>query len=265
MGNAVIAGRSGPYSWPKQFAIGSLFWLCVLLALEPGNLLRWHGIPPSWDHEALRLGMASLLGGSCGPAIFWLVTSCPVSPGLVGRKLFGHAAAIGMLSLILLTLANIMGWLFLQGPDIRHLPQEVAANFSLLVAGLIALDIAVHLISPATKHSGSSYISHIIVKDKSGAFQLPLTQVERLEAQENYVALHTGAETHLVRMTLSSLAATLDPEQFVRIHRCAIVNRSCVLRIKPIGNGKLQIALRSGSEAVTSRAYSNALRADAKS
>lgn len=265
MVNALTAGRSGLYPWPKQFAIGSLFWLCVLLALEPGNLLRWHGIPPSWDREALRLGMASLLGGSCGPAIFWLVTSHPMRRARVGYILLTHAVTIGALTLILLTLANIMAWLFLQGPGIRHLPLEVAANLSLLVAGLTALDIAVHLISPAAKHSDSSYVSHVTIKDKSGRFQLPLVQVERLEAQENYVALHTGVKTHLVRMTLSSLAARLNPEQFIRIHRSGIVNRACILKVKPIGNGKMQIALRSGSEAITSRAYSDAFRADSNS
>ena len=258
MGTAGNAALARPYPWSRQCAMGALFWLCVALALEPGNLMRWHGSLPAWHHEVLRVGMASLLFGSCGPIIFWLVRAWPVRSGRVSLKAIWHAGAISALSLIYLTIANILAELFLNGPGIGHLPQEIAANFTLLAAVLAALDLAVHFIVPAQREQ--SYIRDISVKSKHGTFQLPLAQIERLEAQENYVALHTVTEVHLIRMTLSSLIGQLDPSLFTRIHRGVVINRACVEKIKSIGNGKLQVSLRSGAQTIASRAYANALR-----
>jgi DNA-binding LytR/AlgR family response regulator len=258
MGEAVNVEGVHSFPWSKQCAVGSFFWLCVLLALEPGNLMRWHGAPPIWSQEVLRLSMASVLFGSCGPAIFWLVRSWPVRSRRMGQSVVWHAATISLLSLVLLTIANILARLFLEGPGIHHLPQEVAANFTLLLAGLAAIDFAVHFIIP--KQSSPSYIRHITVKSKHGTFQLPLAQIERLEAQENYVALHTATEAHLVRMTLSSLVEHLDPSLFTRIHRGVVINKASIEKIKAIGSGKLQLTLSSGAEAIASRAYSKALR-----
>jgi hypothetical protein len=48
--------------------------------------------------------------------------------------------------------------------------------------------------------------------------------VDWLEAEENYVRLHAGRESYLVRRTLAGLEERLDPARFVRVHRSHIVN-----------------------------------------
>ena len=255
---AVDVGLGRTIPWSRQCAIGCSLWLCVFLALEPGNLMRWQGVPPTWSGETLRMALASLLFGTCGPIVFGLVRIWPLRSPRLGREVVWHAAAITVLSLVFLTIANIMAGVFLNGPGIRHLPQEIAANFTLLIASIAALDFIVHFIVP--KQVDPGYSRHIAVKSRQGRFQLPLAHVERLEAQENYVALHTSTDTYLVRVTLSSLIKDLDPSLFTRIHRGVVINRAYVEKIKPAENGKLQIILRSGAEAFASRAYARTLR-----
>ena len=96
MAQAGTMTHAQPFSWSKQLAVGSAFWLCVALALEPGNLM--HGTPPTWNHEVVRLGMASLLFGSAAPVIFWLTKACRLRSPQDLQKIGLHAGAIGFLS-----------------------------------------------------------------------------------------------------------------------------------------------------------------------
>ena len=81
------------------------------------------------------------------------------------------------------------------------------------------------------------------------------------EAAGDYVALHVGARTHLLRDTLSGLAARLDPARFVRVHRSALV---CVDRVRDVrltAAGDARVFLRDGTEVRASRRYWKELEA----
>jgi two-component system LytT family response regulator len=85
--------------------------------------------------------------------------------------------------------------------------------------------------------------------------------VDWWEADGNYVRIHAGATTHLVRMTLTAIESQLDPELFTRIHRRYIVNLDRIVEIQPWFAGDAVIVLRTGAKLRLSRTYRAGLHA----
>jgi two-component system LytT family response regulator len=79
--------------------------------------------------------------------------------------------------------------------------------------------------------------------------------VERLEAADNYVTLHVGQKTYLVRDTLSALEAQLDPAQFTRVHRSVIVRIDRVVEWRPASHGDAEIVLAGGTRVPLTRTW----------
>jgi len=85
--------------------------------------------------------------------------------------------------------------------------------------------------------------------------------VDWIDAEGNYVALHAGGRRHLVRETIKSLEARLDPAKFVRVHRSAIINLDRLRKLQPYFHGEYVITLQDGTTLTSSRTYSDRLRA----
>jgi two-component system LytT family response regulator len=77
--------------------------------------------------------------------------------------------------------------------------------------------------------------------------------VDWIEAADYYASLHVGGKTHLLRETLTQLAARLDPERFFRVHRSAIVNLDRVREIHPLFRGDSELLLKDGTRLRLSR------------
>src|SRR5262245_39246003 len=86
----------------------------------------------------------------------------------------------------------------------------------------------------------------LIVRSAGRILSVPTGQVEWIEAQDNYVHVHRAGQAHVVRVTLSGLAAQLDPEQFVRIHRGAVVNVDAIHELRSV-RGAWRLQLRDGT------------------
>lgn len=84
---------------------------------------------------------------------------------------------------------------------------------------------------------------------------LKVNEIDWMESAANYVSLHVGKESYLVRETLQSLEGRLDPEQFIRIHRSTIVNLDRVQEIEPYFHGDYIVKLRDGQRLTLSRTY----------
>jgi two-component system response regulator AlgR len=82
-----------------------------------------------------------------------------------------------------------------------------------------------------------------------------------IEAEGDYVRLHAGDGGGLVRATLSSLEARLDPQVFVRVHRSAICRLSAISGLHRKPTGALAVRLANGDEAPVGRSYNSGLRA----
>ena len=85
--------------------------------------------------------------------------------------------------------------------------------------------------------------------------------VDWWEADGNYVRIHVGATSHLVRMTLTAIESQLDPDRFTRIHRRYIVNLDRIVEIQPWFAGDAVIVLSTGAKLRLSRTYRSALHA----
>jgi two-component system LytT family response regulator len=83
--------------------------------------------------------------------------------------------------------------------------------------------------------------------------------VDWAEASANYVRLHVGQRTYQMRMTMADLERQLDPAQFTRIHRSAIVNLGRVREIRPEWHGEYEVALVTGVTLRLSRGYRDRL------
>jgi two-component system LytT family response regulator len=99
----------------------------------------------------------------------------------------------------------------------------------------------------------------ILVRGKDRIFFLKTSEIEWAEAEEKYVMLHTRAEHHLIRQSISVLEAQLAPASFVRIHRCYLVNLEALRELLPIGQGDCVAILKSGLRLNVGRNYKERL------
>jgi two-component system LytT family response regulator len=107
--------------------------------------------------------------------------------------------------------------------------------------------------------SFGKYKTHLAVKTGRRADIVSLADVNWINADGDYVTLHTNGKTHLLRQTISSLAAALDPEEFLRIHRSVIVKKSQIAELTTLESGSYLVRLRDGKSVRTSRPYSRRL------
>ena len=87
------------------------------------------------------------------------------------------------------------------------------------------------------------------------------TDVEWIEAADNYVRIHSGKESHLIRETMANLESDLDRRRFVRVHRSAIVNVDAIAEIRSMFHGDYSIRLRTGAEIPLGRTFRDRLEA----
>jgi two-component system LytT family response regulator len=76
-----------------------------------------------------------------------------------------------------------------------------------------------------------------------------------LEANRNYLDLHTRERTYCVRRTLQDLLAQLAGLPFVRVHKSAAVNLTEILMLHPLFKGDYEVELRTGTRVRMSRRY----------
>ena len=99
------------------------------------------------------------------------------------------------------------------------------------------------------------HLQRLMIKSSGRIYFIKADEVDWIGAEGNYVNLHVGRETHLLRETMSHLATKLDPEKFVRIHRSTIVNVDRVKELQPLFSGDYVAILHDGTQLNLSRAY----------
>ncbi len=88
----------------------------------------------------------------------------------------------------------------------------------------------------------------IAVRNNGRVVFVKLTDIDWIEAADNYVCLHCGRETHIVRETMNELESRLNPAQFIRVHRSSIVNLDRVQELQPWFRGDYRVLLRDGTQ-----------------
>lgn len=95
----------------------------------------------------------------------------------------------------------------------------------------------------------------LAVRESGQIVLVPVSEIDWIEAADNYVRLHRGKQYHLLRESLGRLEETLDKRRFARIHRSAMVNLSRVKALEPVPGGEYDVILLDGRRLTLSRGY----------
>jgi len=102
------------------------------------------------------------------------------------------------------------------------------------------------------RHTGPE---RIVVKSDGEIVCLKPTEIDWAESAGNYVCLHVGAVTHILRETITALENRLGARQFLRVHRSTLVNVDRIKTLKPSLYGDYSILLRDGTKLTLSRGF----------
>ena len=108
--------------------------------------------------------------------------------------------------------------------------------------------------------AGPRYLERLVIKNGGRVFFLHVQDVHCIEAEGNYVRVYDNQKGYLLRETISSLEEQLDPKQFLRIHRSAIVKIDRIKEMQPWFHGEYRIIMENGKQLALSRNYRSNLQ-----
>ncbi|MCS7042946.1 MAG: LytTR family DNA-binding domain-containing protein [Arcobacter sp.] len=107
---------------------------------------------------------------------------------------------------------------------------------------------------------GAPRPQRLVVRDGDRYEFVPVDSIDWIESANNYAMLHCRTGDRLYGDNLAALERLLDPEQFVRVHRCRIVNLARVVAVHPMAGGVYELELDSGRRIGTGRQSANRVR-----
>ena len=128
----------------------------------------------------------------------------------------------------------------------RHQAGELSQRLSALLAD----------VRPEQK---PKHIDRLAIKSSGRVVFVKVEDIDWVEAADNYVSLHVGAENHLHRETMAALEEQLPPAKFMRISRSTIVNLDRIKELQPLFHGEYAVILRNGTKLTLSRSYRDKL------
>lgn len=216
-------------AWAGVALIGAL--LVVVRLWVAGDLARW----------------PSHVGGALFFIPLWAVLTEVVFR--LGRRIH-HAAdavpyALGFAAFYVLSNA------------VARVPLAFARGFAVatrdLVAGLTefappaALAFAVIVVLAHVLHRQPAAPEVLTISDRGATHLVPLAEILWLEAEDNYVLVHTSARTYTARQKIGDLEARLSAASFLRVHRSSLVRADAVRAVRPLGRGDFEVVLADGT------------------
>ena len=231
---------------------------------------RFAAHPPSW-WQALATGLPHwYLWGLLALVVAWLGRRLQVDRANFGRHFFIHLGASLDLALLQLVAAvGVQDLLHAAAGEPFAYAQQLVDNFTLfyhwnvliywaILAVVHALDYHADL-ERQRVHAAELDVrqptERLLVADNGRSFFVRTSDVDWMEAARNYVRLHVGHRTHLLRATLGALEQRLDPERFRRVSRSALVNVDRVREVQPWFHGDAVVILDGGTRLPLSRRY----------
>ena len=231
----IVFEAAQPWIWEFSSALSLFLWLLPVLAFDEGLRKRVRGI-------GLRLAAYA-----AASVVFSVA----------------HVATMVAMRHIVYRLA---GWHYDFGPWRDGLLYEyrkdvltfvvilaIAAAWRLLsarIAPAVVVDPLPAALPAAAANGAAPAAPTFIVRTATqGDLLVRADEVDWIEAQGNYVALHVGSEARLLRQTLAEMETRLKAHGFIRTHRRALVNRQRMQAIIPPELGELGVRLSSGQVA----------------
>jgi two-component system LytT family response regulator len=98
-----------------------------------------------------------------------------------------------------------------------------------------------------------SPLTRVLIRDGANVHIVPIARVDYFEAQDDYVAIHAERRTFLKEQTMGQMEGSLDPRQFVRIHRSYILNLERLARVEATDTDSRVAILRDDTRLPISR------------
>jgi two-component system LytT family response regulator len=111
------------------------------------------------------------------------------------------------------------------------------------------------VLAAATAMPVRRYATMLPIRSDRETLRLDVTAIDWIDAAGDYMCLHAGGQTHVLRATMKELEDMLDPAVFQRVHRSTIVNLARVRSLRPHVNGECFLRLQSGQEVKLSRSF----------
>jgi two-component system, LytTR family, response regulator len=122
----------------------------------------------------------------------------------------------------------------------QHTPEELKSRMLSLIRAV---------------RNEQQYAERLLVKTGGRVMFLRSEEIDWIEAQGNYLRLHKGQDSYLIRQTMSEMEARLNPSRFLRIHRSSIVNIERIKELHPLFHGDYNVVLQNGIRLTLSRNY----------
>jgi two-component system, LytTR family, response regulator len=98
-------------------------------------------------------------------------------------------------------------------------------------------------------------LDRFTIKNRDRIYFIETSSIDWIQADGNYVTLHTGCNKHLLRIKMNQLEERLNSKLFVRVHRSTIVNIQSIKELRPFFNGSYLILLTDNTKIYSSRGY----------
>lgn len=99
----------------------------------------------------------------------------------------------------------------------------------------------------------TTYLTRIAVKETGRTVLVRVDEIDWVEAANYCAKLHTRSRIHIIRESLKTLESQLDPANFFRVSRSAIVNLDRIQEIQPFARGSQMVILKDGTRVTMSR------------
>jgi two-component system LytT family response regulator len=122
-------------------------------------------------------------------------------------------------------------------------------------AASLSADALRQLALAAGPAGGSPYLSRLLIRSTQKVTVVDLAEVDWIEAEGDYLRLHTPGRSYLYRGTIGALEERVDPAEFIRIHRSTIVRLARIRELEPGFHGDHTVTLTTGDRLRLSRTY----------
>jgi two-component system LytT family response regulator len=109
--------------------------------------------------------------------------------------------------------------------------------------------------------NGRRMPDRVAVRTNGRVVFVKVDDIDWIEASDNYVCLHCGKDTHVLRETMSQAESRLDSSRFLRVHRSAIVNLDRIRELQPWFRGDYRVILLDGTELTLTKTHRENLEA----
>lgn len=237
---------------------------------------------PLWE-PALWEGTSAICIALLIPIVGWWLTYFPLSPSGGLRSLPAH-----ILATVPFSLAHVAGMVALRDLAYRLLGQHYDfglwwpnwlyeyrkdfVTYWIIVLGIMGFRLYGLALESRTADAAPTPTpvpegapaepppERLVVRKRNREYVLSLCDIDRIDANGNYVTVHAQGDTYPRRESLAALERKLDPKRFVRVHRAHLVNVDRIREIQPWDHGDYRIVLHDGSCVNLSRRYRDRLQ-----